>query len=116
MEDSIKSESRFNYALAKLERLHMIHIAIHNARMQQNYPMIQCNLWSLRNELHERMDKDQIGKSDEYENLMNGEIVKFKSSQMYSFLPFMQYERFLFELEKQFGISLPDKDEDDDGL
>ena len=116
MEDSIKSESRFNYALAKLERLHMIHIAIHNARMMQNYQMIQCNLWSLRNELHERMDDKQIEESDGYENQMNEEIAKSKSSQMYSFLPFMKYERFLFELEKQFGISLPDKDEDDDGL
>lgn len=127
-----ETKSKFNAALAKLERISDIKKGITNARLTKDYNHWKELLSSWRSEINERFNDKQIASADTHEHLISSSFSPMKSNEVVLPHPFAKfkpnppdikliyfllnkYELYLGSLEGKFGISLVD-DEDEEGL
>lgn len=116
MKEQIKTnESMFNAGFLKLCRIDSIRKMIHDARRTCKFWEWREALVCLRDELNERMNKEQRKIADRYESQMNEvlskmvrpETIKYEHIQVFS-----NFGRFLFDREHEQGLAMPNKPSD----
>ena len=115
-------KTKFNAAIAKLERIDKQWSTIHAARLMHQWELYADALSNVRNELNEKMKKDQRNEGDKKEKKVL-EIIQLYSKNKNNGVrklsldvnAITDYERFLRDIEHGSGMSIPDMD-DDEGL
>lgn len=117
--------SKFNAALAKLERVGTLREKAHNARHQKDYYTWFTCLQSIRSEINEKFKKEDEAIADNFEELINASMKvgynKFIATPFYTSKPKINYEQIFFllnkyelhlgKLEGKFHIGLVSKDD-----
>jgi hypothetical protein len=104
-------ESKFNAGIAILERINNEHLKINRLNTKHKYDqMIDCFV-NIRNDLNDRLTKDQRSNCDRFEHMVQGEMQSKNKKKGTNVQLLMKYLRYLVDLEKLHGIRLPDKDD-----
>ena len=117
--DEDKPKTKFNAGLAKLERIDLLRRGCHDAKIIKDYDRWNGCLKSYRGELNDRMEGERRTEAKGTEQIidlaLNKSIIKLKggkenhitSTQRFNLM--YDYELWLADLEKEFGLSMPDK-------
>ncbi len=120
MSEDSPPESKFNAAISKLQRIHMLRHQSQIYRLEHNLVgWFEC-LLAVRSELWQKMNDKERDKSEalciNLSNVCNDYISQVDvanneggsiSSDFYTLLDSL--ERWLFDIEQKYGLSLPDK-------
>jgi len=119
-----KTTTKFNAGIAKLERMNKLRIGCHEARMRKQYTLWLDCLTGWRSEMNDKLEKEQQGVCNSYENLIQLSITPVQAPNQHPFSQFgkvkpnyytvtfllNQYELYLGELENKYGYGMPLKD------
>jgi len=109
------NKSLFNAGVAKLIRIDRQRQIYAFANMNKQFEIMADALENIRNELNERMEKDERDIADEYETDLKNQILRNKREKVINVNSFKQYIRYLGDIEYKYGYSMPDAI-DDEGL
>lgn len=115
--DNHYAKSKYNAGLLKLDRLNSIKKAIIQFSIDNNYRAWFNAVERIRIDLHEHMNKEEILRCDDYEKRINIIFNQSTNSHNNDFLAktfLKKYEMSLNELERKYGLSMPDKEDLDE--
>lgn len=117
------SESLFNSGIAKLERIHILRIYMHEARLSGNWNNWNESMKCIRSEVNERLDLDELELADNFEKNINMELEAYNlatskgAKPKYSTYKLLSdYCLFLAKIEYKYGYSMPDKPTDNNAI
>ena len=106
MED--ENKSLFNAGVAKLKRIDTLKYKIHLYRESGDYDSWYSILCGWREEMSERMKKDEPAECDKFEN--NIKVLLDSNKKDICEIQLKKYGLYLSKIEYQYGYSMPDKE------